>query len=159
MSNWASMFFNKTYCFNMVVLFSTMVEKILIHIKLFFFVLFFNFIWGERFFHWLFTTLILWSTIKIYLGLWITYNFFNFIGKNVHMFHHISIIMPPTIQCIIEGTFMTIITWNSICNIIIFLLFYPPIFFLFFTFFVFCHNFFFPWCSLLWNGNQFKNLL
>jgi hypothetical protein len=75
----------------------------------FLFVLFFNLIRGERFFHWLFTTFILWSIIKIYFKLWITYNFFNFIGKNVHMFHHISILMPPTIQCIIEGTFMTII--------------------------------------------------
>jgi hypothetical protein len=79
--------------------------------------------WGERFFHWFFTTFILWSTIKIYLGLWITYSFFNFIGKSIHMFHHIFILMPPTIQCWLKMTFMTIITWNSICNIIIFLLF------------------------------------
>jgi hypothetical protein len=36
--------------------------------------------------------------------------FFTFIGRSTHMFHHISTSMPPTIQCIIERTFMTIIT-------------------------------------------------
>ncbi len=28
---------------------------------------------------------------KIYLGFWIAYNFLNFLGRNVHIFHHISI--------------------------------------------------------------------
>jgi hypothetical protein len=40
----------------------------------------------------------------------ITYNFFSFVGRNAHMVHHISTPMPPTIQCIIEKTFMRIIT-------------------------------------------------
>jgi len=97
---------------------------VFIHIYLFiyFIFLFLNLIWGERFFHWLYTTFILWSTIKIKLGLWMNYNFFSFISRNVHMFHHISTPMPPTIQCIIERTFMTIITWNFVCNFIILVL-------------------------------------
>jgi hypothetical protein len=44
------------------------------------------------------------------LRFWIAYNFFNFISRSTHMFHHISTSMPLTIQCIIERTFITIIT-------------------------------------------------
>jgi hypothetical protein len=50
-------------------------------------------------------------------------DFFSFIGISIHMFHHSSISMPPTIQCIIEGTFMIIIIWNFFCNFVILVLF------------------------------------
>jgi hypothetical protein len=94
-----------------------------IHIKLLLFVLFLNLTWGERFLHCILTTLIFWSTIKIYLEFSIVYYFFSFIYKSIHMFHHIFILMPPIIQCIIEGTFMMIITWNFIYNLAILVLF------------------------------------
>jgi hypothetical protein len=48
-----------------------------------------------------------------------TLNFLNFINISIH----IPILMPPTIQCIIEGTFMTIITWNFVYNFVILVLF------------------------------------
>jgi hypothetical protein len=46
-------------------------------------------------------------------------NFLDFISISIH----ISILMPPTIQCIIEKTFMTIIIWNFVCNFAILVLF------------------------------------
>jgi hypothetical protein len=97
--------------------------KMFIHIKHLFFVLFFNLIRGEWFLHCLLPILIFWSTIKIYLEFLTAYNFFSFICKNIHMFHHIFLLMPPTIQCIVEGTFMMIITWNFVNNLVILVLF------------------------------------
>jgi hypothetical protein len=87
---WTSMFLNKTLVFanyyNM--LFSAMVEKC------------------SR-------TLIFWTTFKIYLKIWISHNLINCICNGIHMFHHVSISMPPTIQCIIKKTFMTVIYLKS----------------------------------------------
>jgi hypothetical protein len=119
------MFLNKVLVIadygNMDVLFSTRLKNV--HTLFFLIVLFFNLIWGERFLHWFLTTFILWSTIKIYLGLWIVHNFLNFIGKSVHMFHHISTLMSTSIQYIIQRKSLSIITWNVIYNLVILVLF------------------------------------
>ncbi len=54
------------------------------------------------------TTINFWSTINLCLEFWIGCNFINFIYKSCDMFHHTSISMPPTIQCIIKRTFRAI---------------------------------------------------
>jgi hypothetical protein len=111
---WVSMFLNKalvsTNCYNMVVIFTTMVEKCSYTLSFFFLVIFFNLIWSERFLHYS----LLPSTFETLSNFaWdsklLTF-FFTFISKNTHMFHHISTSMPPTI--------MMIIAWNFVCNIV-----------------------------------------
>jgi hypothetical protein len=123
---WASMFLSKTSvltnCCSMVVLFLAMFEKCS-HTLNFFLGSFWKTHLGWKVSPLAPTTFIFWSTIKICLGFWTFYNFFSFIDLNTHIFHHISTLMPLTIQCIVEGTFVMIITWNSICNLVIFVLF------------------------------------
>lgn len=89
-------------CCNIVLLFVDMVEKVLKHIHLLILVLFSNFVWSKRFVHWLLITIILWITIVFCLGFWIAYNLTNFICSDNHMFHHISILISWTIQCLIK---------------------------------------------------------
>jgi len=87
-----------------------------IHIK-FFFVLFFNLIWVRGFSigSLLFSSFEALSKYVWEFGLPMT--------LSIWIFHHISTSMPPIISCVIEGRFMTIITWNYVYNFVILILF------------------------------------
>ncbi len=103
-SIWTSIFLNKTlvftnYC-NIVVLFLAMVEKCsrtLIFCLLFCFVSSSGVISLSKGF---FTSIIFRTIMKIYLKLWTAH---NFICRSNHMLHYISILVPPTILCIIKS--------------------------------------------------------
>lgn len=104
---WAFIFSSKTMVStkNVATLFyylQTWLKKCLNTSIFFTFVLFSNFVWSKRFVHWLLITIILWITIIFCLGFWIAYNLINFICSDNHMFHHISILISSTIQCIIK---------------------------------------------------------
>ncbi len=96
-----------TNFWNIIVLFSTMVEKCsrtLIFYLLFCFVTSFGMISLSKA---SLTSIIFKTIIKIYLKFWTTHNFINFMYRSIHMLHHISTLVPPTIQCICCGQQLT----------------------------------------------------
>lgn len=56
------------------------------------------------------TIVILGTTMKFYLELWIAFNFINFTYKSNDPSNHISTLMPQIVYCIIKRTFTMIIT-------------------------------------------------
>ncbi len=110
---WAFMFMSlalvSTNCYSMVALFSAMVEKCSYTLN-FCFLFFFKSSNGVR--HFSIGSILPSSFKTLSKSTWdYAYNFFSFIGRNAHMFHHISTSMPSIIQYIIERTFMMIITY------------------------------------------------